>query len=110
MEPIRSKDELLRTAISQRKQIRFHYGGSERIAEPHDYGIQNGKARLLAYQTGGHSNSGGLPAWRLVDIDGITQLEVLEKTFAGNRAAPSGRRHQWEKLFIRVGEQPEPGS
>jgi hypothetical protein len=103
-----SIDELLRTAISQLRQIRFCYGGTERIAEPHDYGIQNGKTRLLAYQTGGRSKSGRLPAWRLVDVDGMTQLEVLEKTFSGNRPAPSGRRQQWEKLFIRVGEPPKP--
>jgi hypothetical protein len=103
-----SIDELLRAAITQRRQIRFCYGGTERIAEPHDYGIQNGKTRLLAYQIGGRSNSGHLPAWRLVDVDGMTQLEVLEKTFSGNRPALSGRRHQWEQLFIRVGEPAEP--
>jgi hypothetical protein len=105
-----SIDDLLRAAISQRRQIRFCYGGTERVAEPHDYGIQNGRARLLAYQTGGRSNSGRLPAWRLVDVDGITQLVLLEKTFPGNRPAPSGRRHHWEKLFVRVGEPPKPKS
>jgi len=105
-----SIDELLRAAITQKRKIRFCYGGAERIAEPHDYGIQNGKTRLLAYQTGGRSNSGRLPAWRLVDVNGMTQLEVLEKTFSGNRPAHSGRRQQWEKLFLRVGEPPEPES
>jgi hypothetical protein len=107
VEAPQSIDELLRAAITQRRQIRFWYGGTERIAEPHDYGIQNGKARLLAYQIGGRSNSGRLPAWRLVDVDAMTQLEVLEKTFRGNRPAASGRRHQWEQLFLRVGESPE---
>jgi len=105
-----SIDELLRAAITQRRQIRFWYGGKERIAEPHDYGVHKGKARLLAYQVGGQSTSGPLPAWRLVDISGMTQLEVLEKTFPGNRPAPSGRRHNWERLFIRVDEPSEPPS
>ncbi len=104
MEGPHSIDELLRAAIAQKRKIRFWYGGTERVAEPHDYGIHNGKARLLAYQTGGRSNSGPLPAWRLVDVSRITQLELLEKTFPGNRAAPSGRRHQWDQLFIRVAE------
>jgi hypothetical protein len=102
-----SIDELLRSAITQKRKIRFWYSGTERVAEPHDYGIQNGKARLLAYQTGGRSNSGPLPAWRLVDVSGITQLELLEKTFAGNRPAPSGRRQRWDQLFIRVAEPPK---
>jgi hypothetical protein len=110
VEASQSIDELLRVAIAQRRQIRFWYEGKERIAEPHDYGIQKGKVRLLAYQTGGRSNSGPLPAWRLVDVSGMTQLEVLEKTFPGNRPAPSGRRHHWDCLFIRVGEPPEPAS
>ena len=108
MEVPHSIDELLRSAITQRRQIRFWYSGTERVAEPHDYGMQGGKARLLAYQTGGRSNSGPLPAWRLVDVSGITQLEVLEKTFTGNRPAPSGRRHHWDQLFIRVAEPPKP--
>ena len=103
-------DELLRVAITQQRQIRFWYGGKERIAEPHDYGVHKGKARLLAYQVGGQSASGPLPAWRLVDVSGMTQLEILEKTFPGNRPAPSGRRHTWDRLFIRVGEAPEPSS
>lgn len=110
MEASPSIDELLRAAITQRRQIRFWYSGKERIAEPHDYGVHKGKARLLTYQVGGQSNSGPLPAWRLVDISGMTQLEILEKTFPGNRPAPSGRRHNWERLFIRVGEPSEPSS
>jgi hypothetical protein len=105
-----SIDDLLRVAIAQQRQIRFWYGGKERIAEPHDYGVHKGKARLLAYQVGGRSTSGPLPAWRLVDVSGMTQLEILEKTFPGNRPAPSGRRHTWERLFIRVGEPPEASS
>src|SRR5215813_521832 len=103
MDAPQSTDELLRIAIAQRRQIRFWYDGKERIAEPHDYGIQNGRPRLLAYQIGGQSNSGRLPAWRLVDISGMTQLEILDRTFPGGRSE-SGRRHKWDQLFIRVGE------
>jgi hypothetical protein len=95
-------DKLIRTAIAQRRQISFWYGGKERIAEPHDYGIQNGKPRLLTYQIGGQSNSGALPAWRLVDVSGMAQLEILDRMFAGNRPTPSGKRHKWDQLFVRV--------
>jgi hypothetical protein len=110
VEAPQSVDELLRAAITQKRKIRFWYGGTERIAEPHDYGIQNGKVRLLAYQTSGRSRSGPLPAWRLVDVSEMTELELLEKTFLGNRPAPSGRRHQWDQLFLRVSEPPKPES
>lgn len=105
MEAPQPIDNLLRTAITQRRRIRFWYDGKERIAEPHDYGVQKGKLRLLAYQVGGQSNSGALPAWRLLDVSGITGLEILDRTFAGNRPAPSGRRHLWDQLFLRVSSQ-----
>jgi hypothetical protein len=100
-------EQLIRAAIAARRRVRFWYGGKERIAEPHDFGIQNGKTRLLVYQTGGQSSSGKLPAWRLVEVSGITNLEILDKAFAGDRPAPSGKHQQWDELFIRVGKKQE---
>jgi len=95
-------DNLLRVAITQRRKIRFRYNGKERIAEPHDYGMQGGKARLLVYQTGGQSGSGRLPNWRWTDVSRMEELEILSETFAGNRPAPSGRHQKWDQLFLRV--------
>src|SRR5262245_29426732 len=102
MEAPQSIDNLLRAAITQRRQIRFLYHGRERIAEPHDYGIQNGRLRLLAYQIGGQSKSGTLPAWRLIDVSGMSNLEILPGTFPGNRLPPSGHHHKWDQLLLRV--------
>lgn len=95
-------DGLLRTAIKERRLIRFAYQGKVRIAEPHDYGIQNGAIRLLAYQIGGASVTGRLPAWRWIEVPGISDLEILTKTFPGNRVAPSGTHHTWDQVFARV--------
>ena len=100
-------DQLVRSAISRRKQIRFQYKGKERISEPHDYGIQNGRTMLLTYQLSGQSNTGRLPAWRWIDVAGISDLEILPHTFRGNRPAPSGKHHRWDQLFIRVSSEPE---
>jgi hypothetical protein len=92
-------------AIETRHQIRFHYNGKLRISEPHDYGIQNGRARLLTYQLGGESNSGPLPAWRWFDVAKISDLEILDRPFPGNRPAPSGHHHHWDKIFLRVADR-----
>jgi len=46
-------DELIRSAIMQRNLLRFTYKGNERIAEPHDYGIQNGIVRVFCFQVAG---------------------------------------------------------
>jgi hypothetical protein len=102
MTPV-SVDSLIRQAISEKRLIRFVYAGKLRIAEPHDYGIQKGQIRLLSYQVGGESNSGKLPAWRWLDVDGISEIEILDRTFRGGRPAPSGKHHAWDELFMRVG-------
>ena len=94
--------EPLSRAILNRRQVSFNYQGKLRIVEPHDYGMQSGKARLLSYQIGGQSGSGRLPNWRMFDVNKMTDFQVLQETFAGNR--PAKQHHQWDKLFVRVGE------
>jgi hypothetical protein len=74
-------DQLLRSAIENKRLLRFKYKGNERIAEPHDYGIQNGIIRLFCWQVGGRSG-GRIPGWRLIDI--------------------TGKHHRWDKIFARV--------
>lgn len=91
-------------AIAARRLLRFVYKGQERIAEPHDYGIQKGSARLLSYQVGGKSSSGKLPAWRWIEVNQISALEVLDRTFPGGRGAASSQHHHWDQLFARVAE------
>ncbi len=101
-------DRLLRRAIAERRLVRFVLHARVRIAEPHDYGIRRGCAQLLAYQVAGESESGRLPGWRWAKLAELSALEVLDETFAGNRAAPSGKHSQWDELFVRVAE-PERG-
>ncbi len=93
-------------AIQQKRQIRFVFDDKERIAEPHDYGVQNGMIRLLAWQTDGQS-SGRIPGWRWFEVERISGITLLERTFPGNRPAPSGRHHQWDVLYARVSSASE---
>jgi predicted DNA-binding transcriptional regulator YafY len=99
--PESNVDELLRTAIARKRLIRLVYRNKERIIEPHDYGIHNGSAKLLAYQIGG-SSSGRLPNWRWMEVDLITGIHLLNQTFPGGRPTPSRKHHKWDKLFMRV--------
>src|SRR5437773_10281378 len=94
-------DRLLRDAIRTKHLLRFRYKNQERIVEPHDYGTQNGTARLFCHQVGGRSSS-SLPGLRLVDVHKIQECEMLERRFAGNRETPSGKHHNWDEIFIRV--------
>ncbi len=95
-------DRVLRKAIRTKHLIRFRYRNQERIAEPHDYGIQSGVVRLFCYQIGGRS-AGRIPGWRLVNVAEMQDCKMLEQTFAGNRETPSGKHHYWNEVFLRVG-------
>lgn len=96
----RHLDQLLRVAIEAKRLIRFVYKGKERIVEPHDYGIQKRIIRLLCWQIGGES-SGHLPGWRWFDVADIQDVQMLERTFAGNREV-LGKHHHWDEVFMRV--------
>lgn len=94
-------DQLLRAAIDQTRLFRLTYKDKERIVEPHDYGVQKGVIKLLTWQIAG-SSSGPLPNWRWMEIDNISDAEILDRIFAGGRPTPSGKHHKWDELFIRV--------
>jgi hypothetical protein len=94
-------DEVLRTAIQQRRLVRLVYQNRQRIVEPHDYGVQNGSPKLLAYQIAGES-SGKLPGWRWIQADLISDITLLDQTFPGGRAITSGKHHKWEAIALRV--------
>jgi hypothetical protein len=97
-------DRQLRFAIAHKRLIEVHYGGRLRVAEPHDYGVQNGIAKLLVYQLRAR---GGAPdatarGWRLLDVGKIGICAVSDATFAGSRANASQRHFTWDEVFARV--------
>ena len=92
-------DRQIRSAIAQRHLIRFRYGSPARVADPHDYGIQHGLLRLLVYQRRALPIARG---WRMLEVAKITELQVLEETFAGSRRAAHSHHFHWDTLFARV--------
>jgi len=103
MDP-RSLDEQLRFAISHRRLLQVGYKGAFRVVEPHDYGIQKGKTRLLTFQL---HRSGGSPrksveGWRLLDVSEIERCVVLDDTFHGSRGTSHQHHYQWDVLHARV--------
>jgi hypothetical protein len=97
-----STDELLCAAITERRLVAFDLDGFPRIAEPHDYGIIDGVARLFFYQIGGQSRSGRPIGWRWALLPKISNLHLLGDTFPGTRPAPSGRHVHWDMLIATV--------
>jgi len=95
-------ERALCAAITGHHLVRFVLSGRERIAEPHDYGVIDGRRRLFFYQVGGASRSGQPPGWRWADVDQIVSLQILEQKFAGPRPAPSGRHQRWDRIIASV--------
>lgn len=105
MQDQQSIDEQLRVAIAHKRLIELRYHDRLRVAEPHDYGIKNGRPRLLAYQLRASSKGDRKkPAtgWRLLDVEKIAACTVLNDRFPGSRGQDSQSRMTWGRLFARV--------
>jgi hypothetical protein len=102
--PTGSIDEQLRFAIAHKRLIQITYGGHVRVLEPHDYGIQKGTLRLLAFQIRGGSlhAKGGRYGWKLLSLSKIEACTVLDDDFPGSRARSTQEHLVWDQLFARV--------
>jgi hypothetical protein len=73
----------LETALRQRRPVHITYHGKQRLICPHALGWKNARPMLLAYQTGGHTTTGTLPAdprqrWRCMFVDEIDQIDATD--------------------------------
>jgi len=102
--PSQRNDEQLRLAIASKRLIQFRYNGSPRVAEPHDYGVQKGKVKLLAYQLRGPVRAPGkdVTGWRLFDVSRIEECVAMEETFPGSRGQFHLNHLAWDVVYARV--------
>lgn len=97
-----STEDLIQSAIQNKKIIEFDYHEHHRIAEPHIYGILGGEEDILVFQTGGSSSSGGLPQWRRMHVSEISNLIIADQTFAGHRETPTGKHSSFDTILAIV--------
>ena len=72
----------IQTAINERRLIRLDYDPGQRIIEPHAYGSSNdGNELLRDFQVEGASASGEHHHWKLLRVDRINSMTVLDETF-----------------------------
>jgi hypothetical protein len=96
-------DAKVRFAIANRRLMQFHYGGSLRVVEPHDYGIIGNVPRLLVYQLSKVGSAGSQAiGWRLLDLPKIDKCVVLADPFSGTREDPNQEHYAWDVLYARV--------
>ncbi|MFN7120166.1 MAG: hypothetical protein ACK4TA_25470 [Saprospiraceae bacterium] len=94
---------LIEAAIAERRIIRFEYKGRYRIGEPHVLGRKGDKEQLLVFQLAGDTNTDGLPQWRRVNVEGITDLEITKYTFGNKRHLVTGNHRGWDE-FLAVAQ------
>jgi hypothetical protein len=99
-----SLEDCLRFAIAQKRLIQFTYLGARRVAEPHDYGIQKGRPRLLVYQLRGSTSSARsrVKGWKLLDVPKLADCVVLDETFPGSRGHAHLHHYTWDIVYARV--------
>jgi hypothetical protein len=73
---------ILARALTERRPVRARYHGQERLLCPHLLGWKNGRAKVLAYQAGGATSHGPLPAiaeqrWRSLFVDQIEAAVIV---------------------------------
>ena len=91
---LKTLDELLRSAIVGKRLVQLRYSGSIRVVEPHDYGVKNGSAMLLAYQQSdlqpGEKIGHGLATVRCRED---RRLHRVGDKFKGSRGASHQHHH-----------------
>jgi predicted DNA-binding transcriptional regulator YafY len=99
---VKTVDERLRFAITNKRLVKLSYNESLRVVEPHDYGVQKGAVRLLAYQQQSLGPKTSERGWRLFDVAKIEELAVLDAVFKGSRGASHQTHHVWDVVYARV--------
>ena len=75
-------EQIICTAIAQRKVIKFFYDGGERVVEPFCYGRNSkGNDVLRAFQIGGASSSGEPFGWKLYIVNDMDFISISANTF-----------------------------
>ena len=97
-----STEDLIQSAIQDKKLLKFIYHKFERIVEPHVFGVLDGREELQSYQIRGGSSTGGLPEWRRMILTEMSDVEILDQTFPGKRPFPSGKHSSFDRIISLV--------
>lgn len=77
---------LICEAIKKRRLLMFGYGDLVRVVEPHAFGVNSaGHEMLSAWLRPGLSRNDPEGGWRNYLTSDITNVQMLDETFAGSR-------------------------
>lgn len=75
---------VLQLALAAKKPVRARHHNHDRVLCPHALGWKNGRAKLMAYQSGGTTSDGPLPAdpaarWRCMFVDDVEAPLIVDE-------------------------------
>jgi len=104
--------EVLARALAERRPVRAHYHGTERLLCPHLLGFKNGRAKTLAYQAAGATTTASpLPAdpaqrWRSLFVDEIDSPIITDEPWQ----TADNYSHDSNCVDVVIGAIPLPSS
>jgi predicted DNA-binding transcriptional regulator YafY len=79
-------DAIICRAIRERRLLLIEYGETQRVVQPHVFGVDRTRDRLLsAYQVSGASASGATQGWKSFRMDRISGVALTDVTFRAAR-------------------------
>jgi hypothetical protein len=97
-------NQLLCSAIRNRRLVTFHYDGGRRSVEPYCHGSSAaGRDLLRGYQVAGYSRSGISQGWKMFRLEELSALAMTDKVFSEVRPEyDSNREDKMAAIYCRV--------
>ncbi|EHO40348.1 hypothetical protein Calab_0709 [Caldithrix abyssi DSM 13497] len=96
-------NNIICSAISSRKILRFYYNGGYITVEPYCHGIgRTGNELLRAFQIGGYSESGNPVHWKLFSVNKISNISITDEEFPGYRPEYNPKDPAMDKIYCCV--------
>lgn len=100
-------DAIICRAIRERRLLLVEYGETQRVVQPHLYGVDHTGDRLLsAYQLSGASASGASQGWKSFRMDRITSVALTDKTFDTARPEFQHNDGAFAKIICQLDHHP----
>jgi predicted DNA-binding transcriptional regulator YafY len=93
-------NDTLLQAIFNKQRLVVTYNGTERLVEPHTYGLdKNGSGKLRVHQISESEEHGG---WRLFSEELITDVRIADEQFSEPRSGYSKDDRHIETIYAQL--------
>ncbi len=94
---------LIEQAVHTKRVIQLRYRGSDRIVEPHAYGLDRaGKALLLCYQEDDTDQRGAAGGWLRIRLGEVLKASETPQNFCAPRSGYIRNDPSFQVIFAQV--------